>query len=51
MVRKNKEMIYCLSQSRELEYLNRIVLVEDWGSRASKVVDLVNLHKQRLGDI
>jgi len=27
------------------------VLVEDWGSRASKVIDLVNLHKQRLGDI
>jgi len=43
-------MIY-LSQNRELAYLNRIVLVEDWGSRASKVIDLVNLHKQRLGDI
>jgi hypothetical protein len=32
-------------------YLNGIVLVEDWGSRAGKVVDLINLHKQRLGDI
>jgi hypothetical protein len=50
-IRKNYETIYRLSQSRELPYLNRIVLVEDWWSRASKVIDLVNLHKKRLGDI
>jgi len=40
-----------LLTEQRLAYLNRIVLVEDWGSRASKMIDLVNLHKQRLGDI
>jgi hypothetical protein len=43
--------IYHLSCNRDLAYLNRVVLVEDWWSRASKVIDLVNFHKKRLGDI
>jgi hypothetical protein len=32
-------------------HLDRVVLVEDWWGRASKVIDLVNLHKQWFGDV
>ena len=32
-------------------HLHRIVFVENWRSRASKMINLINLDQQRLSDI